>query len=105
MLPAIDLVFVTIPLPATEIATAEEDFTVPLFAIVHDVPIGPSTPSAPAPVDVTVPVLVMVSGLSPAARTTGPVILLLIVLAMFHLLSGHAFMHHSAAADFARLNG
>jgi hypothetical protein len=60
------------PLPLT----AE---TTPAFVIVQVVPVPPSTPSAD-PVEVTVPVLVMDRGLSAVPRTTGPVVLLLIVL-------------------------
>jgi hypothetical protein len=43
------------------------------------VPAPPSMPSAD-PAEVTVPVLVMYKGLSAVPRTTGPVVLLLIVL-------------------------
>jgi hypothetical protein len=42
------------------------------------VPLPPSMPSAD-PAEVTVPVLVMVRGLSAVPRTTGPAVLLLIV--------------------------
>src|SRR3977135_530732 len=50
--------------------------------MVQVVPDAPRMPSTPEPVEVPVPVLVMVSGVSTVRRTTGPTVLLLIVLAM-----------------------
>jgi hypothetical protein len=47
--------------------------------MVQVVPVGPSTPSFPVPVEVTLPVVVIVSGLSVGASTTGPVTLVLMV--------------------------
>ena len=52
----------------------------PALVIVQAVPDGPSMPSAAAPVDVTLPVLVMVRGLFVLPRVTGPLMLVLIVL-------------------------
>jgi hypothetical protein len=68
----------TMPLLASDTPLPVEAETTPAFAIVQVVPVPPSMPSAD-PVEVTVPVLVMYRGLSVVPRTTGPVVLLLIV--------------------------
>lgn len=71
-------VLVTRPLLANDIPYADADETIPALAIVQVASAGPSMPSA-LPVAVTFPVLVIVSGLSAAVSTTGPVTLVLIV--------------------------
>ena len=81
-LPVIDPVLVTTPAPASDTPYPVEEAIVPAFPMVQVVPAAPSMASAPVPVAVTWPVLVMVSGLSAAARTTGPAMLLLIVVAI-----------------------
>ena len=57
-------------------------------------------PSA-APVEVTWPVLVMLSGLSLVPSATGPVVAVLIVLAMERV----SFPHHCAGVFFPKLGG
>ena len=54
------------------------DETVPLLVIFQAVLASPSIPSTPVPVEVMVPVLVMVRGLSEGPRMKGPLIALLI---------------------------
>jgi hypothetical protein len=78
-LPEIEPVLLTMPLLASDTPLPLEAETMPAFAIVQVVPVPPSMPSED-PVEVTVPVLVMERGLSAVPRTTGPVVLLLIVL-------------------------
>src|ERR1700720_3869985 len=77
-LPEIEPVLPTMPLPDSNTPLPLAAETTPAFVIVQVVPVPPSMPSAD-PVEVTVPVLVMVRGLSAVPRTTGPVVLLLIV--------------------------
>ena len=77
--PEIEPVLLTMPLLASDTPLPLDAETMPAFEIVQVVPVTASIPSA-EPVEVTVPVLVMYRGLSVAARTTGPVVLLLIVL-------------------------
>src|ERR1700686_3100477 len=77
-LPEIEPVLPTMPLLASDTPLPLEAETTPAFVIVQVVPAGPSMPSA-VPVEVTAPVLVMYMGLSAVPRTTGPVVLLLIV--------------------------
>jgi hypothetical protein len=79
--PEIEPVLLTMPGPPSEIPSPPEAATIPAFAMVHVMPAPPSMPSAD-PVEVTVPVLVMMRGSSEGPRTTGPVVLLLIVLAI-----------------------
>src|ERR1700693_2201434 len=75
---------------------------VPLLAMVQTVPAAPSMPSA-APVEVTWPVLVMLSGLSAVPRETGPVVMLVIVLAIIMpLLSDVRYHPHGRAMRFER---
>src|SRR5438876_233448 len=71
-------ILLTTPLLASDTPLPVAAETTPALAIVQVMPAPPSTPSA-VPVDVTVPVLVMYSGLSVGPRATGPVVLLLIV--------------------------
>jgi hypothetical protein len=78
-LPEIEPVLPTIPLLASDTPLPLDAETTPAFVIVQMVPGPPSMPSAD-PVEVTVPVLVMDRGLSSTPRTTGPLVLLLIVL-------------------------
>jgi len=70
------------PAPASDTPLPPEDVTLPELVMVQVIPAPPSMPSFPAPLDVTVPVLVMLSGSSAWPRTTGPVLLVLIVLAI-----------------------
>src|ERR1700676_4951093 len=79
--PEIEPVLLTMPGPPSAIPLPPEAATIPAFAMVHVVPDPPSMPSAD-PVEVTVPVLVMTRGSSEGPRTTGPDMLLLIVLAI-----------------------
>ena len=58
---------------------AEEEI-LPALVIVHAVPVAPLTPFVPEPVEVTAPVFVTNKGLLAALRTTGPVVLVLMVL-------------------------
>ena len=85
-LPEIEPVLPTTPLLASDTPLPLTAETMPAFEIVQVVPAPPSMPSA-EPVEVTVPVLVMYKGLSAAPRTTGPVVLLLIVLDMVYAQS------------------
>ena len=80
-LPEIEPVLLTMPLLASDTPLPLTAETTPAFEIVQVVPVPPSMPSA-VPVEVTVPVLVMYRGLSAVPRTTGPVVLLLIVVAI-----------------------
>ena len=68
------------PRPASDTPFPPEAETLPAFVIVQVVPAPPSMPSTPEPAEATVPVLVMDRGLSAVPRTTGPVVLVLIVL-------------------------
>src|SRR5664280_1170305 len=80
-LPEIEPVLPTMPLLASDTPLPVEAETTPAFVIVQAVPVPPSMPSAD-PVEVTVPVLVMYRGVSAVPRTTGPVVALLIVVAI-----------------------
>src|ERR1700730_13498281 len=68
-----------VPPPLSAIPNPPPEATLPSFAMVHEAVAGPSMPLTPEPVALTVPALVMVSGLSPVPRTTGPVVLLLMI--------------------------
>ncbi len=59
-----DPVLETTPLPASEMPVPLDELTFPAFVMLHVVPDAPSMASVPEPVEVTAPVLVMVSGLS-----------------------------------------
>ena len=72
----------TAPAPAKLMPHPPADETAPLFVILQAVLAAPSMPSA-APVEVMVPVLVTIRGLSDSPRTRGPSIVLTIFLAMF----------------------
>jgi hypothetical protein len=75
MLPAL----LTTPLPVSDIPLPPDEEIFPALLIVQ-VPVPASMPSAPEPVEVTEPAVVMDKGLPAALRTNGPVVLLLIVL-------------------------
>src|SRR5579871_4276776 len=77
--PEIWPVFSTVLLLASEMPLPLAAETTPALPTVQLVPVPPSMPSED-PVEVTLPVLVIVSGLVNMFRTTGPVVLLLIVL-------------------------
>lgn len=62
------------PVPPSSIPHPPSDETVPLLAMVQAVLAAPSTPSLSTPVEVIVPVLVMVRGLSEGLSVKGPVI-------------------------------
>ena len=78
-MPETEPVLLMTPRPASDTPFPLEEETLPAFVIVQVVPVPPSMPSTPEPVEVTLPVLVMVRGLSAVLRTTGPVVLVLIV--------------------------
>ena len=78
--PEIEPVLLTTPLPVSDIPLPPDEEIFPALLIVQVVPVPPSMPSAPEPVEVTEPAVVMDKGLPAALRTTGPAVLLLIVL-------------------------
>ena len=65
---------------ARETPSPPEEAIFPALVTVHAVPVAPLTPFVPEPVDVTAPVFVTNKGLLAALRTTGPVVLVLMVL-------------------------
>jgi hypothetical protein len=78
--------FVTLAAPLSLMPSALAEDTLPELVTVQGgvVAAAPSMPSFPTPVEVTVPALVMVSGLSVTGfRVTGPVTLVLIVLDIY----------------------
>src|ERR1700722_5116553 len=84
--PRIIPAFLKAPAPIRLMAHPPADETVPLLTMVQAVPAAPSIPSLFAPVDVIVPVLVMVSGSSEGPRVKGPVIALFIFRDMVRFL-------------------
>ena len=95
-LPEIEPVLLMMPVLASDTPLPLEAETTPAFEIVQVAPVPPSMPSAD-PVEVTLPLLVMNRGLLAVLRTTGPVVLLLIVLdiGLFsQSLAGVSFFPH-----------
>jgi hypothetical protein len=74
------------PAPARETPYPVDELSVPLLLTVQTDPDAPSMASAPPAVEMTAPVLVIVSGLIVPLRTIGPTVLeLMIATACFRL--------------------
>ncbi len=65
---------------ARDTPSPPEEAILPALMMLQAVPVPPLMPFVPEPVEVTAPVLVMYKGLLAALRTTGPAVLVLIVL-------------------------